>query len=303
MTNTASDKSVNTDYLRAQQVASILHTHHAKMHGLLKKYQPIMPQGAIISKKHNTTDSFLLHKDFIDMFCTVANIKKYNIKTPEWLNSREIAQRLHIKHNNIYTLLRNIHDNDMLPKSVLNERLSGKTTTVCLHQDSLQDFINIAGITVIPQKDEQWLSPDDIRKKFSKKLINMPKMLQQLRNQMPSGAIEFRKRGPKIHLCLNQAYISEFCEITGLRIYEVKDDEKWIGARELENLFHIDVPQMPILFEQMQSKLPAGAIEYKKRGPKITLYLRRDYIHDFLNLSGLRQIKPSLQTMVSQHTK
>ncbi len=296
--------TADSNYLTATDIAHILHSHHSQIYGLLTQYQHLMPQGAIQAQRKYSRTTLVLHKDFLDIFCKMAGLEKQILKTSEWLSSREIARQLHIKHNEIPATLKTLYVNGALPKSVLQERLCGKTKTIYLHKDHLQDFVTVANLYIVPQKDENWLSADDIRKKFQRGLNGLPVTLQEIRSQMPSGAIEFRKSGPKIHLCLNQKYIDDFCAITGLYIY---DDKNWIAAREIEEMFHTHVSQMPQLFKEMQSKLPAGAIEYKRRGPKITLYLRRDYLFEFLEKSGVYELNPKIKKMVMQqnmkHTK
>lgn len=285
------------DYLCATDIANILHTQRQNIFQLLKQYQSLMPTGAIEKQRSKTSITLFLHKDYLNMFCEMAGLLYTKPKTSEWLNSREIAKTLHIKHNNIHNLLQQMHQGHILPESALQKRLNGKSIVLCLHQDYLPVFIEKSGLTIVPQKDNTWLSPEDIRQKFGQKLDNMPTVLRTIRDQMPTGAIEFRKSGPKTFLCLNQDYIDEFSALTGIRKYEIKDDEHWIGARELEALLHINAPQIPTLFKEMQSKMPSGAIEYKKRGPRITLYLHRDFIAEFIVKSGLCDIRPVLKKL------
>lgn len=291
------------DYLMAQQIANIIHSYHIEMPGLLKKYQPLMPQGAIQLQKHTSTATLVLHKDYLDMFCEMAGIKRHEPKTSDWLNSHEIATTLHVRHNEFYSILHNMYINKILPECAIQERLNNGYKVLCLHKDYLDAFIEKANLTIVPQKDSTWLSSDEIRKKIGQKLANITTIVKNARTQMTAGAIDFRKSGPQVHLCLHQDYFDEFCAVTGLRAYETKDDTKWIGAREIERTFHISVPEMPRLLEQMQSVLPAGAIEYKKKGKRIKLYLHRDYISEFLIKSGLIDKRPILRTRLSQHTK
>lgn len=295
--------TADSNYLTATDIAHILHSHHSQIYGLLTQYQHTMPPGAIQLQKHTTKYILVLHKDFLDMFCEIAGIQKSILKTPEWLNSREIARQLHIKHDKIPSILNDLYTQGTLPKSILQKRRCGKVTTIYLHKDYLQDFVTAAKLQTIPQKDENWLSADDIRQKFQKKLDGLPVTLQKLRSQMPSGAIEFRKTGPKIHLCLNQKYLDDFSSITGLYIYETKDDAIWIGARELEQMFHTHIPQMPQLLKEMQSKMPSGAIEYKKNSTRIRPYLRRDYITEFLKITGLYETHPKIKKMLLMQEK
>ena len=295
----------DSNYLRADQIANILHSYHGKIYDLFKKYQPLMPKNAIRFQKNKTRTTLVLHKDFLDMFCEMAGLQKQILKTSEWLNSHEIAKQLHIKYNKIPAILHRLYTDEILPKSALQERLCGKIKTIYLHKDHLQDFVTAANLHIVPQKDENWLSANEIRQKFQRTLDGLPATLQEIRSQLPSGAIEFRKTGPKVHLCLNQKYLEDFCAITGLQIYETKDDAIWIGARELEAMFHTHIPQMPQLLKEMQSKMPSGAIEYKKRGPKIRPYLRRDYITEFLKISGLYETHRKIKQMINiqQHIK
>ncbi len=297
--------TADSNYLTATDIAHILHSHHNQIYGLLTQYQHLMPQGAIQAQRKYSRTTLVLHKDFLDIFCKMAGLEKQILKTSEWLSSREIARQLHIKHNEIPATLKTLYVNGALPKSVLQERLCGKTKTIYLHKDHLQDFVTVANLYIVPQKDENWLSADDIRKKFQRGLIGLPVTLQEIRSQMPSGAIEFRKSGPKIHLCLNQEYMNDFCAITGLYIYDTKDNAIWIGAREIEEMFHIHIPQMPQLLKEMRSKMPSGTIEYKKCGQKIRPYLRRDCITEFLKESGLYETYPKIKQtiLLQQHTK
>jgi hypothetical protein len=295
--------TADSNYLTATDIAHILHSHHSQIYGLLTQYQHTMPPGAIQLQKHTTKYILVLHKDFLDMFCEIAGIQKSILKTPEWLNSREIARQLHIKHDKIPSILNDLYTQGTLPKSILQKRRCGKVTTIYLHKDYLQDFVTAAKLQTIQKKDDNWLSAKEIRQKTKRRLNNLPTMLHELRSQMPNGAIEFRKSGPKTHLCLNQEYMNDFCAITGLYIYDTKDDKIWIGARELEQMFHTHIPQMPQLLKEMQSKMPSGAIEYKKNSTRISPYLRRDYITEFLKITGLYETHPKIKKMLLMQEK
>ena len=115
--------------------------------------------------------------------------------------------------------------------------------------------------------------------------------MEQYADTMPD-AIQRKRSGSQIVLCLNINAIDEFCKMSGLKRVDDTIGEKtseWLGANELRVKYIVGDPTKILrAMEQYADKIP-DAIQRKRSGPNVGLCLNINAIDEFCKLSGLKR--------------
>ena len=179
-----------------------------------------------------------IHVSKKQVFAERAGFKDYPQKTDEWLSVVDLRKDKtfpSVNDKKIGTALADLQYDPEFKGFILNMQ-AGSQVALCIHVSKKQAFAERAGFKDYPQKTDEWLSIEDLRKDEEFAAGSYPNIKQALEKLQYDpefkGFIQEMNSSGHIIICLHISKKQAFAERSGFKVYPLKTDE-WLSPNDL----------------------------------------------------------------------
>ncbi|MCQ2562191.1 MAG: hypothetical protein MJ158_01060 [Alphaproteobacteria bacterium] len=237
-----------------------------------------------------------LKKSFVQEFANISGLELRDNKS-EFLSVRQIQKYVYGGHNKIYNLLKKY--SQQYPNHIKLKNTGGNRQAVYLNKKYLDKFISLS--CLIPYnndfvKTDKWLSVAELERTIVGHHKTILAMLKEKQIIMPY-AIQYKKIGSNIALCLDKNYLSDFMKDTNFVLRTDLASERktsdWLNTIELKEFVLEEKKKLRQKLRDLQDVMPY-AIQTKFHKAQFCICLHKNYIDEFLQKTGFKRAGPEI---------
>lgn len=280
------------DWLSVKDLHGVFVGGLQEIYSNLQKYASVYPD--VISYRlmpgYKKRQVLCLKKSFVSEFAKITGLELRD--NENFLSARKVKKHVFGNLEKISSALSQYAQR--YPERVKVKRLGIKKLQILLNKNYLDDFISVSGLVSYNDKDllktDDWLSVKEIEKFVVGNHNDFLHLLREKQSLMPY-AIQYKKTGSNIILCLNKKYIDDLANANGLVLRKNLPESKttdWLTNVELKEFIANGEKQIRRKLKELKSVMPY-AIQIKVHKAKLGLCLNKKYLDEFLQKSGFKR--------------